>query len=69
MRQRGFDTDTIQITPEILSLVAEIDEFKGAWRAFATLAPERLSVAGIGPDEERFMEAIQRVTPALARAA
>ncbi len=37
-----IDTDTIQITPEILTLVAEIDEFKGAWRALGTLAPERL---------------------------
>src|SRR6266852_5201000 len=36
-------TDTIQITPEILSLIAEIDEFKGAWRALGSLAPERLS--------------------------
>lgn len=35
--------DTIQITPEILSLIAEIDEFKGAWRALGTLAPDRLS--------------------------
>ena len=33
----------IQITPEILRLVAGIDEFKGAWRAFRTLAPDRLS--------------------------
>jgi len=33
----------IQITPEILSLVAGIDEFKGAWRALGTLAPDRLS--------------------------
>ena len=24
--------DTLQITPEILSLIARIDEFKGAWR-------------------------------------
>jgi len=36
-------TDTIQITPEILSLIAKIDEFKGAWRALGTLAPDRLS--------------------------
>ena len=36
-------TDTIQITPEILVLIAKIDEFKGAWRALGTLAPERLS--------------------------
>lgn len=34
--------DSIQITPELLALVAEIDEFKGAWRALGTLAPERL---------------------------
>ncbi|NHA14023.1 DUF977 family protein [Thioalkalivibrio sp. XN279] len=36
-------TDTIQITPEILNLIARIDEFKGAWRALGTLAPDRLS--------------------------
>ena len=35
--------DTLQITPEILNLIARIDEFKGAWRALGTLAPERLS--------------------------
>lgn len=35
--------DTIQITPEILDLVARIDEFKGAWRALGSLAPDRLS--------------------------
>lgn len=38
-----FRSDTIQITPEILSLIAGIDEFKGAWRALGTLAPDRLS--------------------------
>ncbi len=36
-------TNTLQITPEILSLIARIDEFKGAWRALRTLAPDRLS--------------------------
>ena len=36
-------SDTIQITPEILSLIARIDEFKGAWRALGALAPDRLS--------------------------
>ena len=36
-------SDTLHITPEILALVTRIDEFKGAWRAFGTLAPERLS--------------------------
>lgn len=36
-------SDTLQIAPEILSLITRIDEFKGAWRALGTLAPERLS--------------------------
>lgn len=36
-------TATVRITPEILSLIAEIDEFKGAWRAIGRIAPERLS--------------------------
>jgi len=35
--------DTLQITPEILRLIAGIDEFKGAWRALGKLAPDRLS--------------------------
>src|SRR6266436_5343455 len=34
---------TLKITPEILGFIAEVDEFKGAWRALGTLAPERLS--------------------------
>jgi Fic family protein len=38
-----FRTDSLRITPELLSLIAGIDEFKGAWRALGTLAPERLS--------------------------
>jgi Fic family protein len=39
----AFDLAGLQITPEILSLIAEIDEFKGAWRAIGRIAPERLS--------------------------
>ena len=31
------------ITPELLRLVAEVDEFKGRWQAAGNLAPERLS--------------------------
>ena len=34
---------TLQITAEVLGLISSIDEFKGAWRALGTLAPERLS--------------------------
>ena len=43
MSERAINTETIKITPEILALIAEIDEFKGAWRALRTLAPERLA--------------------------
>lgn len=35
-------THSILITPEILTLIAGIDEFKGAWRALGALAPDRL---------------------------
>lgn len=35
--------DSLLITPEVLALISEIDEFKGAWRALGALAPERLS--------------------------
>ena len=38
-----FRSETIQITPEALRLIARIEEFKGAWRALGTLAPDRLS--------------------------
>lgn len=38
-----LNIDSLEITPEILSLIAELDEFKGAWRALGTLAPDRLS--------------------------
>ncbi|MEP6779223.1 MAG: Fic family protein [Gemmatimonadaceae bacterium] len=37
------NVDSIHITAEILALLSEIDEFKGAWRALGTLAPQRLS--------------------------
>ncbi|MCK5242202.1 Fic family protein [bacterium] len=36
-------TGTIQVTSELLALISEIDEFKGAWRSFGALAPERLN--------------------------
>lgn len=38
-----MNLDSLQITGEILSQIAELDEFKGAWRALSTLAPERLT--------------------------
>jgi Fic family protein len=36
-------TSSLQITPQILGLIGELDEFKGAWRALGILAPDRLS--------------------------
>ena len=38
-----MDINQIVITPEILTLIAEIDEFKGSWRSLKTLAPEKLA--------------------------
>ena len=38
-----FNTDSLTITPELLNLIAEIDEFKGSWKTLGSLAPERLS--------------------------
>jgi Fic family protein len=38
----SLNTETLVITPEILALIAGIDEFKGAWRALGAIAPERL---------------------------
>ncbi len=37
------DIKNIIITPEILKLIANIDEFKGRWKVIENLAPERLS--------------------------
>ncbi len=60
---------------EILSLdriVAEVDAVEAesvCELAAVLLAPERLSAAGIGPSEERFVAAVEDVTPALAPAA
>jgi predicted Zn-dependent peptidase len=53
-------------------IVAEIDAVDAtsvSALAGALLAPERLSAACIGPSEERFLAALERVTPELARAA
>ena len=37
------NVSSLRVTREILGLIAEIDEFKGAWLAIGRLAPERLS--------------------------
>ncbi len=38
----GINIHSLVISPAILTLIAEIDEFKGTWRAIGQLAPERL---------------------------
>jgi len=38
-----INIDTILVTQELLALLSEVDEFKGAWRALSTIAPERLN--------------------------
>lgn len=37
-----MNISSLQITPELLRLIAEIDEFKGSWRAANNQSPERL---------------------------
>lgn len=39
----AINSSTLEVTNEILSLISEIDEFKGAWRAIGRIAPERLT--------------------------
>ena len=67
---KALITDT-----ELLSLdriIAEIDAVEAAdvaELASVLLAPGRLSAAGIGPSEERFANAVERIHPGLAQAA
>jgi predicted Zn-dependent peptidase len=67
---KSLITDT-----ELLSLeriIAEIEAVEPealAELAGVLLAPEKLSAAGIGPREERFLAAVERVNPGLAKAA
>ena len=39
----GINTGSLMITAEMLALIAETDEFKGAWRALGQIAPKQLS--------------------------
>ena len=39
----AINISTLELTNEILSLISEIDEFKGAWQAIGRIAPERLT--------------------------
>ena len=39
-----MDTPKLQILPEYIKLISEIDEFKGKWQALSSLAPDRLAL-------------------------
>jgi predicted Zn-dependent peptidase len=68
---KSLVTDTPLMKPEqVVRRLEAVSDGEVSEVAAALLAPERLSVAGIGPDEGRFAEAVERVNPALvARAA
>ncbi|HJZ24107.1 MAG TPA: Fic family protein [Candidatus Babeliales bacterium] len=42
MLSMSVQLSNIVITPEMLKIISEIDEFKGAWQLFGRLTPERL---------------------------
>jgi predicted Zn-dependent peptidase len=59
-------TETPLLEPEqIVKRLEAVEAVEIAELAGALLAPERLSVAGIGPDEARFSDAVRRVNPEL----
>ncbi len=67
---KSLITDTELLSIE--RIMAEIDAVEPealAELADILLSPEKLSAAGIGASEERFLAAIERVNPGLARAA
>ena len=67
---KSLITDTELLSIE--RITAEIDAVEPealAELAEVLLAPEKLSAAGIGPSEERFLAAVEHVNPGLARAA
>jgi predicted Zn-dependent peptidase len=59
-------TETPLLSPEaIVRRLEAVTAREVAELAEALFAPDGLSVAGIGPDESRFAEAVQRVNPGL----
>jgi predicted Zn-dependent peptidase len=67
---KSLITDTELLSIE--RIMAEIDAVEPdalAELAGVLLAPEKLSAAGIGPDEDRFLAGVEHVNPGLARAA
>jgi predicted Zn-dependent peptidase len=67
---KSLITDTELVSIErIIAEIEAVEPDEIAELAGVLLAPEKLSAAGIGPNERRFISAIQRVNPELARAA
>ncbi len=68
---KSLITDTELLSIErIIAEIEAVEPEAVAELAGVLLAPEKCSAAGIGPDEELFLEAVERVNPALpARAA
>jgi predicted Zn-dependent peptidase len=68
---KSLISDTELLTFErIIAEIEAVEADEVAELAAVLLAPERLSAAGVGPSEERFHEAVERINPALlARAA
>jgi predicted Zn-dependent peptidase len=63
---KSIITETPLLSPEtIVRRLEAVTAGEVAELANALLAPQRLSVAGIGPDEGRFTEAVKRVNPGL----
>jgi predicted Zn-dependent peptidase len=54
---------------QILAEIEAVDADSVAQLADVLLPAEKLSVAGIGPSQERFLDAVERITPALVSAA
>jgi predicted Zn-dependent peptidase len=64
---RSVITDTEILTlPRIIAEIDAVELEAISELAGVLLAEERLSAAGIGPSEERFSAAVERVSPALA---
>jgi predicted Zn-dependent peptidase len=60
------DTELLSID-RLIAEIEAVDAEAVAELASVLMAPDRISAAGIGPDERRFQEAIERVNPALVR--
>ena len=65
---RSLISDTELLSPErIIAELEAVEPDAVSELASILLAPESLSVAGIGPDEERFYTAVDAINPGLAR--